>query len=103
VWSYDFVFDHCANGQQLKCLTITDHPLGTHARLSAADQIEQIGNFGAVLALVGEGPALMESLVVKIFATALAFSQVATAPETLKTRFDRSQDQELVAQLLHDG
>ena len=24
VWSYDFVFDHCANGQQLKCLTITD-------------------------------------------------------------------------------
>ncbi len=24
VWSYDFVFDWCANGQQLKCLTITD-------------------------------------------------------------------------------
>ncbi len=24
VWSYDFVFDHCANGQQLKCLTATD-------------------------------------------------------------------------------
>jgi putative transposase len=24
VWSYDFLFDHCANGQQLKCLTITD-------------------------------------------------------------------------------
>lgn len=24
VWSYDFVFDHCANGQQLKCLTVTD-------------------------------------------------------------------------------
>ena len=23
-WSYDFVFDHCANGQQLKCLTVTD-------------------------------------------------------------------------------
>ena len=23
VWSYDFVFDHCANGQ-LKCLTVTD-------------------------------------------------------------------------------
>ncbi len=22
VWSYDFVFDHCANGQQLKCLNI---------------------------------------------------------------------------------
>jgi putative transposase len=24
VWSYDFVFDTCANGQQLKCLTVTD-------------------------------------------------------------------------------
>jgi putative transposase len=24
VWSYDFVFDHCANGQQLKCFTVTD-------------------------------------------------------------------------------
>ena len=24
VWSYDFVFDHFANGQQLKCLTVTD-------------------------------------------------------------------------------
>lgn len=24
VWSYDFVFDHCANGQQLKCLTVMD-------------------------------------------------------------------------------
>jgi putative transposase len=24
VWSYDFVFDRCANGQQLKCLMVTD-------------------------------------------------------------------------------
>jgi putative transposase len=24
VWAYDFVFDSCANGQQLKCLTIVD-------------------------------------------------------------------------------
>jgi len=24
VWSYDYVFDWCANGQQLKCLTVTD-------------------------------------------------------------------------------
>lgn len=24
VWSYDFVFDRTANGQQLKCLTVTD-------------------------------------------------------------------------------
>jgi putative transposase len=24
VWAYDFVFDPCANGQQLKCLTVID-------------------------------------------------------------------------------
>ncbi len=24
VWSFDFVFDACANGQQLKCLTVVD-------------------------------------------------------------------------------
>jgi putative transposase len=24
VWAYDFVFDHCANGQKLKCLTVVD-------------------------------------------------------------------------------
>jgi len=24
VWAYDFVFDHCANGQRLKCLTVID-------------------------------------------------------------------------------
>jgi putative transposase len=24
VWTYDFVFDRCANGQQLKCLTVMD-------------------------------------------------------------------------------
>jgi putative transposase len=24
VWAYDFVFDACANGQKLKCLTIID-------------------------------------------------------------------------------
>lgn len=24
VWAYDFVFDDCANGQQLKCLTVLD-------------------------------------------------------------------------------
>src|SRR5438046_1717158 len=24
VWAYDFVFDSCANGQQIKCLTVID-------------------------------------------------------------------------------
>ena len=45
----------------------------------------------------------METLLVKVFATALALSQVATAPETVKTRFDRTQDQQQVVQLLRAG
>ena len=24
VWAYDFIFDACANGQRLKCLTVID-------------------------------------------------------------------------------
>src|SRR2546430_15853814 len=45
----------------------------------------------------------MESILVKIFATALALSQVATAPDAVKTRFDRAQDQQQVAELLRAG
>ena len=53
VWSYDFVFDWCANGQQLKCLTVTDewtkeglgdrgrrpHPLGPRDRGAVAARL----------------------------------------------------------------
>src|SRR5262249_59965012 len=45
----------------------------------------------------------METLLVKIFATALALSQVTTTPDTVKTQFDRVRDQEQVAQLVHAG
>jgi penicillin-binding protein 1A len=45
----------------------------------------------------------METILVKIFATALALSQVTTTPDTVKTQFDRVQDQEQVAQLLGAG
>ena len=45
----------------------------------------------------------METLLVKIFATALALSQVTTAPDAVKTEFDRAQDQQQVAQLLQAG
>src|SRR5215467_5899568 len=45
----------------------------------------------------------METILIKIFATALAFSQVASTPDAVKTRFDRVRDQEQVAQLLHAG
>ena len=45
----------------------------------------------------------METLLVKIFATALALSQVATTPDSVKTQFDRAQDQQQVAKLLQAG
>src|SRR5262252_9513502 len=45
----------------------------------------------------------METILVKIFATALALSQVTTTPDAVKTRFDRVRDQEQVAELLHAG
>jgi hypothetical protein len=45
----------------------------------------------------------MESLLVKIFATALALSQVTTTPDAVKTEFNRDLDQPQVAQLLRAG
>ena len=45
----------------------------------------------------------METLLVKIFGTALALSQVTTAPDALKTEFDRTRDQQQVARLLQAG
>jgi penicillin-binding protein 1A len=45
----------------------------------------------------------METLLVKIFALALAISQVTTAPEAVATRFDRVTDEAAVAQLLRAG
>jgi penicillin-binding protein 1A len=45
----------------------------------------------------------MESLLVKIFATALALSQVTTTPDAVKTEFSRDRDQAQVARLLHAG
>jgi membrane carboxypeptidase/penicillin-binding protein len=45
----------------------------------------------------------MDALLVKIFATALTLSQVTTAPDKVKTQFDRVQDQEQVVQLLQAG
>src|SRR6516164_4961886 len=45
----------------------------------------------------------METILIKIFATALALSQVTTTPDAVKTQFDRDRDREQVAQLLRDG
>jgi penicillin-binding protein 1A len=45
----------------------------------------------------------METLLVKIFATALALSQITTTPSAVKTEFDRRSDQPEVARLLNAG
>ena len=45
----------------------------------------------------------METILVKIFATALALSQVTTTPDDVKTQFDRTADQAQVGQLLQAG
>jgi penicillin-binding protein 1A len=45
----------------------------------------------------------MNTILIKIFATALAFSQVATRPDAVKTEFDPERDRAEVAQLLSDG
>ena len=45
----------------------------------------------------------MESLLIKIFATGLALSQVTTTPDAVKTQFDRTRDQEEVTRLLSAG
>src|SRR5438105_1823421 len=45
----------------------------------------------------------MDILLVKIFATALAFSQVATAPDSVKTAFDPITERDTVVSLLRAG
>jgi len=45
----------------------------------------------------------MDTILVKIFATALALSEVTTAPQAVKTHFDRAQDQAEVVQILRNG
>ncbi len=45
----------------------------------------------------------MDSILVKVFATALTLSQVTTHPDSVKTQFDPVKDQDEVVQLLRDG
>jgi len=45
----------------------------------------------------------MDMLLVKIFATALALSEVTTQPQAVKTHFDPVQDRAEVVQVLRDG
>jgi penicillin-binding protein 1A len=45
----------------------------------------------------------MNTILIKIFATALALSQVTARPDAVKTQFDPQRDRSEVAQILRDG
>ena len=45
----------------------------------------------------------MDTIIVKLFAAALALGEVTTAPQAVKTHFDPVQDQAEVVQVLRDG
>ncbi len=45
----------------------------------------------------------MDAILVKIFATALALSEVTTSPQAVKTQFDPARDQDEVVQVLRAG
>src|SRR5215467_12318632 len=45
----------------------------------------------------------MNAILIKIFATALALSQVTTRPDAVKTEFDPARDQAEVVRILRDG
>ena len=45
----------------------------------------------------------MDLILVKLFAAALALSQVTTQPQAIKTQFDPAKDQDEVVQILRSG
>jgi len=50
VWAYDFVFDACANGQQLKCLTVIDE----YTRESLAIEVDGSIRSGRVIEVLSQ-------------------------------------------------
>ena len=48
-------------------------------------------------------PVHMDTILVKLFAAALALSEVTTQPQAVKTHFDPVQDQAEVVQILRNG
>jgi putative transposase len=57
VWSYDFVFDHAANGQQIKCLTVVDEGTSEGLAIDVAGSIRSRRVIEVLARLVSErGP-----------------------------------------------
>jgi len=63
VWSYDFVFDWCANGQKLKCLTVTDEWTKEGLAIEVDGRIRSTGVIAVLSRLVSErgAPLYMRS------------------------------------------
>jgi putative transposase len=57
IWSYDFVFDHAANGQQIKCLTVVDEGTSEGLAIDVAGSIRSRRVIDVLSRLVAErGP-----------------------------------------------
>jgi putative transposase len=54
VWSYDFVFDHAANGHQLKCLTVVDEGTSEGLAIDVAGSIRSRRVIEVLARLVSE-------------------------------------------------
>ena len=86
VWSYDFVFDHCANGQQLKCLTVTDEFTKEGLAIDVGGRIRSARVIEVLSRLVSErgAPAFLRSdngpeFVSKALLSWIAAQGIATA------------------------
>ena len=63
VWAYDFVFDACANGQQIKCLTVIDEYTRECLAIDVAGGIRSVRVIEVLTKLVSErgAPLFMRS------------------------------------------
>ena len=63
VWAYDFVYDRCANGQQLKCLTVIDEWTRQCLAIEVAGSIHSRHVIDVLSRLVSEhgGPTYLRS------------------------------------------
>lgn len=63
VWAYDFIFDACANGQQLKCLTVVDEFTRECLAIDVAGSIRSQRVIEVLSRLISErgAPAILRS------------------------------------------
>src|SRR5438128_1203299 len=59
LWAYDFIFDACANGQKLKCLTVIDEFTRECLAIDVAGSIRSERVIEVLIRLIGERGARM--------------------------------------------